>query len=128
MADDELRLIAPPAYFLTLASVAVPDGGGMLTCPVPDHDDAYASCHVYGEAEQGWWCFGCSRGGRIYDLASMMSGGAWGASCGARRFGRSGRWWRQRFADARRHAVVISPSGPWPVGIEPVSTGRVRKR
>jgi hypothetical protein len=33
---------------------------------------------VYGEAEQGWWCFGYERGGRIYDLASHMSSGAWG--------------------------------------------------
>jgi hypothetical protein len=51
----------------------------MVRCPLPDHDDAYASCQVYAEAEQGWWCFGCGRGGRIYDLASLLSGGAWGA-------------------------------------------------
>jgi hypothetical protein len=37
-----------------------------------------ASCQVYAEAEQGWWCFGCQRGGRIYDLASLLAGGAWG--------------------------------------------------
>jgi signal transduction histidine kinase len=52
-----------------------------VACPLPDHDDAYAyayaSCQVYAEAEQGWWCFGCQRG-RIYDLASLLSGGAWG--------------------------------------------------
>jgi hypothetical protein len=30
MADDELQLIAPPAYFLALAGVAVPAGGGMV--------------------------------------------------------------------------------------------------
>jgi hypothetical protein len=24
------------------------------------------------------WCFGCQRGGRIYDLASLMSAGPWG--------------------------------------------------
>lgn len=78
VGDDELQLIAPPAYFLALCGLRVPDHGGMVKCPLPDHDDAYASCQVYGEAEQGWWCFGCSRGGRIYDLASLMSGGAWG--------------------------------------------------
>jgi hypothetical protein len=88
MADDELQLIAPPAYFLALASVAVPDGGGMVKCPLPDHNDSYASCQVFAEAEQGWWCFGCSRGGRIFDLASLMSGGAWGRRCAARLFGR----------------------------------------
>ena len=76
--DDELLLIAPPAYFLALCGLRAPDQGGMVKCPLPDHDDAYASCQVCGEAEQGWWCFGCSRGGRIYDLASLMTGGAWG--------------------------------------------------
>jgi hypothetical protein len=70
--------IAPPAYFQALCSVRVPDGGGMVRCPLPDHHDAYASCQVYAEAEQGWWCFGCARGGRIYDLASLLSGGPWG--------------------------------------------------
>jgi hypothetical protein len=76
--EDELALIPQPAYFLALADVGVPDAGGMVRCPLPDHDDARASCRGFGEAEQGWWCFGCSRGGRIYDLASLMSGGAWG--------------------------------------------------
>jgi hypothetical protein len=65
MADDELQLIAPPTYFWALCGLRVPEGGGMVKCPLPDHDDAYASCQVYGEAEQGWWCFGCARGGRI---------------------------------------------------------------
>jgi hypothetical protein len=75
---DELAPIAPPAYFQALCSVRVPDGGGMVRCPLPDHDDAYASCQVYAEAEQGWWCFGCARGGRIRDLAWLLSGGPWG--------------------------------------------------
>jgi hypothetical protein len=44
--------------------------------PVPGRQDA--SCQLYAEAEQGWWCFGCGRGGRNYDLASRLSGGAWG--------------------------------------------------
>jgi hypothetical protein len=51
----------------------------MVRCPLPDHDDAYASCQMYADAEQGWWWFGCARGGRIYDLASLLvSGGPWG--------------------------------------------------
>jgi hypothetical protein len=51
---------------------------GLVRCRLPDHEDAYASCQVYAEADQGWWCFGCARGGRIYDLASLLSGGPWG--------------------------------------------------
>jgi hypothetical protein len=53
--------IAPPADFLALCGLRVPDGGGTVKCPLPAHEDANASCQVYGEAEQGWWCFGCSR-------------------------------------------------------------------
>jgi hypothetical protein len=77
-AADEFLLIAPPAYSRARGGIKAPDGGGTVKCPLPDHDDAYASCRVYGEAEQGWWCFGYARGGRIYELASHMSGGAWG--------------------------------------------------
>jgi hypothetical protein len=28
--------------------------------------------HVYGDPERGWYCFGCGRGGSIYDLASLL--------------------------------------------------------
>jgi hypothetical protein len=76
--EDELAQVPPPAYFLALCGVRVPDGGGGVRCPLPDHDDPYPSCQVYGEPEQGWWCFGCQRGGRIYDLASLLAGGSWG--------------------------------------------------
>jgi hypothetical protein len=64
---------------LSSGALSVPVGWRRAgACPLPDHDDAYASCQVYAEAEQGWWCFGCQRGGRIYDLASLLAGGAWG--------------------------------------------------
>ncbi len=33
---------------------------------------------VYGEVGAGWYCYGCSRGGRIYELASLLEGGPWG--------------------------------------------------
>jgi hypothetical protein len=78
MADDELQLIAPPTYFLALCGLRVPDGGGMVKCPLGDHDDAYASCQVYGEAEQGWWCFGCARGGPDLRPRLADGGGTWG--------------------------------------------------
>jgi hypothetical protein len=81
-------------------ALRVPDGGVMVRCPLPDHDDAYASCQVFADAEQGWRCFGCSRGGRIYDLASLMAGGAWRRELAARRSGRYVSWWRRRSADA----------------------------
>jgi hypothetical protein len=75
---DELLPIEPPAYFRALCGIAVPAVGGIVNCPLPDHDDAYASCQVFAEAERGWWSYGCARGGRIYHLASLLRGGPWG--------------------------------------------------
>jgi len=84
--EDELHLIAPATYFAALCGERVPTEGGMVRCPLPDHDDAYASCQVYAEAQEGWWCFGCARGGRIYDLASLMAAGPWGRDLRGERF------------------------------------------
>jgi hypothetical protein len=74
-ANDELALIAPPVYFLTLAGVRVPDAGGMVRCPLPDHDDAYASCQVLRRAERRWWCYGCSHGGRATTATDRQGAG-----------------------------------------------------
>ena len=44
---------------------------------LPGHEDSAAdggSFHVYPTAEQGWYCFGCGRGGDVYDLARELSG------------------------------------------------------
>jgi hypothetical protein len=27
---------------------------------------------VYEDPERGWYCFGCARGGSIYDLAALL--------------------------------------------------------
>ena len=36
------------------------------------HDDRTPSLHVYEDAARGWYCFGCGRGGSIYDLAALL--------------------------------------------------------
>jgi DNA primase len=36
------------------------------------HEDRTPSLHVYDDPERGWYCFGCGRGGSIYDLASLL--------------------------------------------------------
>jgi hypothetical protein len=56
----------------------------VLQCAISDSgcrfepDAAYASCQVYPEPVQGWWCCGCQRGGRVKELASVLSGVPWG--------------------------------------------------
>jgi RepB DNA-primase from phage plasmid len=78
IAKDDARRIPPPAYFRLLAGVEVPERGGDVRCPLPGHDEQHPSCRVYPTPERGWVCFGCQRGGTIYDLASLMEGGPGG--------------------------------------------------
>ena len=77
-AHDPARRVPPPVYFRLLAGVEVPDRGGDIHCPLPDHDEENPSCRVYPTPEQGWVCFGCHRGGSIYDLASLLDHGPGG--------------------------------------------------
>jgi hypothetical protein len=41
-------------------------------CPLPDHDDSTASFHAY--ENNSWVCYGCDRGGRIFDFAAALWG------------------------------------------------------
>lgn len=79
---DAVVAIAPPVYFGLLAGVCVPEGGGLVCCPLPGHPDEHPSCMVYPTVERGWRCFSHpgGAGGRIYDLASALAGGPTGRS------------------------------------------------
>jgi hypothetical protein len=70
---DDLQRIPPPLYFRELAGVE-PDRGGKVCCPLADHDDPDPSCHVYESPAKGWYCYGCGRGGDIYELAGALWG------------------------------------------------------
>jgi CHC2 zinc finger len=68
--DDPLKQIEPRVYVEALTGEIVP-GNGMLSCPLPDHDDRTPSFQVL---ESHWRCFGCNRGGGIIDLAAALYG------------------------------------------------------
>ena len=38
------------------------------------HEDRTPSLHVYPEPGRGWYCYGCGRGGSVYDLAAHLRG------------------------------------------------------
>jgi len=83
IGHDAAATIAPPTYFRVMAGIDVPARGGHVPCPLPDHDEQISSCMVYPNSSQGWHCFGCGRGGSVYDLASLLEGGSWGRTlCG----------------------------------------------
>jgi hypothetical protein len=70
-ARDSLRAIEPAVYVQALTGQAVP-AGRKVRCPL--HDDRTPSLHVYRDPDRGWFCFGCRRGGSIYDLAGLLWG------------------------------------------------------
>ena len=70
---DVVRGIEPWRYVEALTGVRVPLGG-YIRCPLPGHKDGTPSFKVYDSAEAGWFCFGCNRGGSVYDLASELWG------------------------------------------------------
>jgi hypothetical protein len=69
--DDPLRRIPPAVYVQVLTAQSV-GRDGKVSCPF--HEDRTPSLHVYERPEQGWYCFGCGRGGSIYDLGAELYG------------------------------------------------------
>jgi len=69
-----LQSISPDEYVRVLLATEVPRNR-KVRCPGA-HEDRTPSLHVYPRPERGWFCFGCRRGGTIYDLAGL----AWGLS------------------------------------------------
>jgi hypothetical protein len=69
--SDPLLEIAPREYVERLSGRVVGRDRKML-CPF--HDDHAPSLHVFDEPARGWFCFGCGRGGSIYDFAGLLWG------------------------------------------------------
>lgn len=70
---DDLLDIPSATYIEALSGEYV--GRGDVMCPLPDHEGERnrPSLRVY-EATNTWYCWGCHRGGTIFDLAA----GLWG--------------------------------------------------
>lgn len=76
ISGDPLSGIDPPAYVWLLTGQQV-NRAGKTPCPLPGHNDwpgDGGSFQAYPRAEQGWFCFGCDRGGDIYTLAQHLWG------------------------------------------------------
>jgi hypothetical protein len=66
---DPLLAIPPPVYVERLTGRR-PNRDGKVRCPF--HDDRSPSLHVFERPERGWFCFGCRRGGSIYDFVALL--------------------------------------------------------
>ncbi len=69
--EDVLRRIDPPSFVEALTGLHVPPSG-MVSCPLPAHDDRSPSFKVYPDADRGVWCHGCQRGGDVYAFAALL--------------------------------------------------------
>lgn len=70
---DPLAGLTAAEYVPALTGAAVPRSG-MIRCPLPDHEDRTPSFHAGGPDPRAWRCFGCDRGGGLYELAALLSG------------------------------------------------------
>lgn len=69
--DDPLLRVEPARYVEALAGLSV-SRHRKVQCPF--YDDRTPSLHVYREPDRGWFCFGCGRGGSVYDFAALLWG------------------------------------------------------
>jgi len=77
--EDPLRAIDPDVYVAALTGRPV-GRDRKVSCPL--HHDRTPSLHAYEAPDDGWFCFGCRRGGSVYDLG----GGVMGLSTRGREF------------------------------------------
>lgn len=66
---DDVLAVEPDRYVELLTGQRV-GRNRKVRCPL--HDDSTPSLHVYRDPERGWFCFGCRRGGSVYDLAAAV--------------------------------------------------------
>jgi len=68
---DPLRSLDPEVYVAALTGQQ-PGRDRKVSCPF--HRDRTPSLHAYETPEDGWFCFGCRRGGSVYDLGGGVIG------------------------------------------------------
>ena len=69
--DDPLLSVSARVYVPALLGTPL---GRDSKASCPFHEDRTPSLHAYVEPERGWFCFGCRRGGSIYDFGAQLWG------------------------------------------------------
>jgi hypothetical protein len=71
-ADDALRAVPATVYIPALTGRAV-GLNGKVRCPFHARgEERTPSLHAYPDPDQGWFCWGCSRGGTIVDFGASL--------------------------------------------------------
>ncbi len=72
--DDILLTISPTEYAVALTGHEL-GGDSKIRCPFHgDGQERTPSLHAWTDPEDGWFCFGCERGGSIVDFGSELYG------------------------------------------------------
>jgi hypothetical protein len=69
--SSDVLLAIPAEIYIPVLCGRGPGRDHKISCPF--HDDGTPSLHVY-PGDRGWACFGCGRGGSIYDFGSELWG------------------------------------------------------
>jgi RepB DNA-primase from phage plasmid/CHC2 zinc finger len=77
VVHEQLREI-PTSEYVTRLTGLTPNREGKISCPF--HDDRAPSLQCYGDGT--WCCFGCRRGGTVFDFAAAL----WGLQTKGREF------------------------------------------
>ncbi len=67
--EDPLLAISPRVYVPALVGAEL-NADDKVSCAL--HRDETPSLHAYPDPAAGWYCFGCRRGGSIYNLAGAL--------------------------------------------------------
>lgn len=71
--NEDSLLAIPPAQYITALTGMSPDRGGKVRCPFHSGgQERTPSLHVYANPSDGWHCYGCGRGGTLYDFAALL--------------------------------------------------------
>src|SRR4051812_28637965 len=108
--SDPIDRWTPREYFAALCNITEYDRDQKVRCPLPDHTDPRPSVWIGDTPESGWFCFGCNRGGRVFDLASLLIGGPLGGGP------RGGAVRAARAPLQRRPRGAVPPPGPGRAG------------
>lgn len=71
--DDDWLLDIPPYVYVEELAERDVNRSGKTECPFHESSSG-RSLHVYSTPEKGWYCYGCQKGGDIYQFAALLWG------------------------------------------------------
>jgi hypothetical protein len=103
LGAEGLDGLAPRDWFAALEPDRPITRYGYARCPL--HDEEIPSLKLYDEPDEGWYCWGCGRGGDLIEYAAWRLYGRPGRELDGARFAELRDWLRTRLGGA---AVAVA--------------------